>query len=156
FTTRLNTSRIIIARDAAHSFDAYTSPSAILRNQKRQMIGQVVVHLLVDEYLKTLEVSERMELAATLKEKEQSDPLWLKRFIGDYRRRTRHFWQLIPGLVSFRFKRLARLHGLKKIACFPIAMAGLGVALFSCHQAYAFLKQGTTDYWPHGKSPAVG
>jgi glycosyltransferase involved in cell wall biosynthesis len=153
-TNPSNPQRILIAKDAAHSFDAYTSLSAIMRNQKRQMIGQTVVHLLIDDYLKTLSLSERLNLGATLREKEMLDPLWLKRLIGEYIRQTRHFWQLIPGVVGLRFKRLAKLKGLRKIACLPAATAGFVVSMIACFRAYSFLKQGSTDYWPHGKSSA--
>jgi hypothetical protein len=151
-THKVEPGRIVLAREAAHAFEAYTSPAAILRNQKRQMIGQAIVHILVDDYLKTLSLSERLNLAGTLKEKEGLDPLWLKRLIGDHIRHTKHFWELIPGLVSFRFKRLARLNGIRKLICLPTALAGFALSMVSCFMAYAFLKQGSTNYWPHGKS----
>lgn len=147
--------RIVLAKEAAHAFEAYTSPGAILRNQKRQMIGQAIVHILVDDYLKTLSLSERLNLAGTLKEKEGCDPLWLKRLIGEHLRKTKHFWHLIPGVASFRFKRLARLSGIKKVACMPTALAGFAVSMVSCFMAFDFLKQGSTNYWPHGKSPTL-
>ncbi|EEF63228.1 glycosyltransferase family 2 protein [Pedosphaera parvula] len=153
-TKPLNPQRIIIAKDAAHVFDAYTSPSAILRNQKRQMIGQTVVHILIDDYLKTLTVPERLNLAVALREKESADPQWLQRLIGDYIQQTKHFWQLIPGLAGMRFKRIAKLKGLGKVVYLPTAIAGFAVSMIACFNAYGFLKQGSTNYWPHGKSPA--
>ncbi|MDB6122920.1 MAG: hypothetical protein JWQ71_1913 [Pedosphaera sp.] len=154
-THKVEPGRIVLAKEAAHAFEAYTSPSAILRNQKRQMIGQAIVHILVDDYLKTLSLSERLNLADTLQQKEGLDPFWLKRLIGEHIRHTKHFWELIPGLVSFRFKRLARLSGIKKLICLPTALAGFAVSMVSCFMAYAFLKQGSTNYWPHGKSPQL-
>ncbi|HLP75666.1 MAG TPA: glycosyltransferase, partial [Candidatus Paceibacterota bacterium] len=41
--------RIQVARNASHTFEAYTSPRAIFKNQKRQAIGQTIVYLLVDD-----------------------------------------------------------------------------------------------------------
>ena len=53
--------RIVAAADAAHTFEAYVSPAGILKNQKRQMIGQTIVHVLVDDYLKKLPTSQTDE-----------------------------------------------------------------------------------------------
>ncbi len=39
--------RIRVVKGAEHTFEAYTSPAAILKNQKRQIMVQTLVHLLV-------------------------------------------------------------------------------------------------------------
>jgi glycosyltransferase involved in cell wall biosynthesis len=143
--------RIAAAPDAAHTFEAYVSPAGILKNQKRQMIGQTIVHVLVDNYLTKLPLTQRLKLAEALSEKEKVDPSWLKRLIAEHMRRTRFCWQLYPGLLSHRFKRLASLNWFKRIACFPAALAGCCVALASSSMAYASLKKGTTDYWPRAE-----
>jgi glycosyltransferase involved in cell wall biosynthesis len=140
--------RIVAAADAAHTFEAYVSPAGILKNQKRQMIGQTIVHILIDQYLNKLPVTQRAKLAGALSDKEQADPDWLKRLINEHIRRTRFWWQLYPGLLSHRFKRLASLNWLKRIACLPAALAGFFLALASSFMAYTSLKKGTTDYWP--------
>ena len=54
---------------AAHTFDAYTSLASVFKNQKRQMIGQTMVHILVDDYLKNLPPLDRSKLAETLQER---------------------------------------------------------------------------------------
>ena len=143
--------RIVAAADAAHTFEAYVSPGGILKNQKRQMIGQTIVHVLVDNYLKKLPTVKRMKLAAALSEKEELDPNWLKQLIGEHLRRTRFWWQLYPGLLSHRFKRLASLSWFKRLACFPAALAGFFVALVSSFLAYTSLKKGATNYWPRAE-----
>jgi hypothetical protein len=143
--------RIVAAANAAHTFEAYVSPAGIFRNQKRQMIGQTIVHVLVDDYLKKLPVAKRMKLAEALSEKEQADPNWLKQLIAEHLQRTRFCWQLYPGLLSHRFKRLASLSGFKRIACFPVALVGFFVALASSFMAHASLKKGATDYWPRAE-----
>jgi glycosyltransferase involved in cell wall biosynthesis len=143
--------RIVAAANAAHTFEAYVSPAGIFRNQKRQMIGQTIVHVLVDDYLKKLPVAKRMKLAEALSAKEQADPNWLKQLIAEHLQRTRFCWQLYPGLLSHRFKRLASLSGFKRIACFPVALVGFFVALASSFMAHASLKKGATDYWPRAE-----
>src|SRR5215207_3722084 len=52
--------RVARARDASHVFQAYMGLLEIVRNQKRQMIGQTIVHILVDDYLKRLRLEERL------------------------------------------------------------------------------------------------
>jgi len=143
--------RIVAAAEAAHTFEAYVSPAGVLKNQKRQMIGQTIVHILIDTYLNKLPPSQRTKLARALTEKEQADPDWLKRLIAGHIRRTRFWWQLYPGLLSHRFKRLATLNRFKRIACFPAALAGFLLALVSSYLAYASLKKGATDYWPRAE-----
>jgi hypothetical protein len=115
------------------------------------MIGQTIVHILVDDYLKKLPFTKRRKLAEVLSEKEQADPNWLKRLIAEHLRRTRFFWQLYPGLLSHRFKRLGSLNWLKRIVCFPAALVGFFVALAASFMAYTSLKKGTTDYWPRAE-----
>lgn len=148
--------RIKLADNAEHTFEAYTSPAAILRNQKRQMIGQTIVHVLVDDYLRTLPESMRARLADTLREKDKAEPTWLKQLIGDHVRRTRFFWRLYPNLLSHRFRRLTKVNLWRKIACFPATAAGAAVSLVSCFMAYEFLKAGYTQYWPKAKRTGIG
>ena len=140
--------RIVAAPGAAHTFEAYVSPAGIFKNQKRQMIGQTIVHVLVDQYLKKMPVPERMKLAAALSAKEQLDPNWLKQLISEHIKRTKYCWRLYPDLLSHRFKRLAGLSWVKRVACFPAALAGSLVALVASFMAYASLKSGATNYWP--------
>ncbi|MDB6065746.1 MAG: hypothetical protein JWR26_1954 [Pedosphaera sp.] len=153
FTRQSNPRRIVIAKDSSHTFDAYTSIPGILKNQKRQMIGQTIVHVLVDQYLPTLPPAERTALATTLQKEENNDPYWLKRLIANHARRTKLFWRIYPGIAGFRFKRLARLKGPRKILLLPMAVCGFGVSMFTCFQAYMTLREGGMEYWPHAKSP---
>jgi glycosyltransferase involved in cell wall biosynthesis len=140
--------RITVAKDAEHIFEAYTLPSAILKNQKRQVIGQTIVHLLVDGYCRDLPLAARQRLAETLRAKDDSDPDWLKRLIGEHLRRTRWFWQLYPGLLSYRFQRLRQLGPLKRLMCLPAACASTGATLVASFLAYRTLKSGSIAYWP--------
>lgn len=148
FLTRpIDPSHIVTAPRAEHIYEAYVLPRDILNNQKRQMIGQTTVHVLL-EYLKTLSVEDRRQLAATLRRHEVRDPEWLKKLIGEHLRRNRHFWQLFPGLVTFRFRRLWKLRGWRKVTHLPAATAGFVVTMVACFRAHRALRNGTTQYWP--------
>jgi hypothetical protein len=140
--------RIRRAEGAEHTFEAYTSPVAIFRNQKRQMIGQTVVHILVDQHLKNLTPQERLSMAAFLRQQDERDPLWLNRLIAAHLKRVRWWWRLYPGLVTQRFRNLRNLGLPKRILFFPAALSNAGLALFTSFAAWRSLKNGTTSYWP--------
>jgi hypothetical protein len=149
FLTRpARSGRVVKAREASHIFEPYMGLGEILRNQKRQMIGQTVVHILVDQYLPGLRLEERLNLAETLEEKDRFDPDWLKRLVQAHMERIGHFGQLFPGALSFRLARLAGIRGFRKIGHLPAAVLGLAISALSCLLAYRFLRQGFQSYWP--------
>ena len=145
--------RIQVAPEAAHTFEAYTSPAAILRNQKRQIIGQTLVHLLIDKHLKTLSEPERQNLSDTLERKDRLDPDWLKRLLISHLREVRFFWRLYPGLLGQSFRKLRPFHGGRKARHYPAALAGSIMALLASWMAYRTLKSGCTHYWPKAPRP---
>lgn len=139
--------RVVTALDAAHVYEAYLSAPEVLNNQKRQMIGQTSVHVLV-EYLKTLRPEERANLAEVLRQHERSDPEWLQKLIDRHIAHVRFFWRLFPGILTFRFRRLSKLEGGRKLTHLPAAVVGLGVTLIACARAFRFMKKGRSYYWP--------
>jgi glycosyltransferase involved in cell wall biosynthesis len=152
-THEVRPKHIVAAHNASHIFEAYVSLRDILNNQKRQMIGQTIVHLLVDRDLKQLPLEQRLNLAETLRAREAADPDWLKLLIAEHVRRTRHFWQLFPNLVTSRFQRLKGLRGFKRITHLPVALAGFAVTLLASYRAYRALRAGYLNYWPDTHSP---
>jgi hypothetical protein len=144
--------RIMQANEASHVFEAYTSIGDILKNQKRQMIGQSIVHVLVDKYLKRIHLCPPTGMGELICELERTDPTWLKRLIHEHMRETNHCWQLFPGILSSRFRRLAHLRGMRRILYFPVALIGFFVTLIASWAAFRALKQGCTTYWPDTKS----
>src|SRR6185436_8730905 len=75
--------RIVCAPSATHVFEAYTSPLQLLRNQKRQMIGQTIVHLLIDQELAGI---GRQEFVRHIERREKCDPCWLQRLMAGHLR----------------------------------------------------------------------
>lgn len=139
--------RIRRAPDAAHVFEAYVSPGDILANQKRQMIGQTSVHVLV-EHLRALPAGQRQALGATLRAWDEQDPDWLRRLIAEHLRTRPFFWQLFPGLLTFRFVRCWRLGGWRRLTHLPAACAGFLVTLVAAARARRALRGGMSAYWP--------
>jgi hypothetical protein len=151
-TEPLRPGRIVRVANASHIFEAYLSPGDILQNQKRQMIGQTFVHLLVDKCLPALAAEERVELAATLRRLDEKFPTWLQRLMAEHLHATRHCWRLFPGVLTFRWQRLARMRGAKKILHLPATLAGFAVTLLACWLAWRALRRGSSDYWPDTRS----
>ena len=147
FQTPLDPGKVVSVREATHLYEPYLSLRDVLNNQKRQMIGQATVHVVI-EYLMTLPAPERARLAETLQRLEVRDPDWLKKLIDAHVVRTRWFWRLFPGILGFRWRRLAQLHGVKRLTYFPAALAGFAVTLVACWQAARFLRRGVSNYWP--------
>jgi len=140
-------SKAVSVRGATHLYEPYLSLRDVVNNQKRQMIGQTTAHVLVT-YLLTRPVSDRAQLAMTLRQLDATDPGWLKRLIDAHVARTRYFWRLFPGILGFRWRRLGQMHGVQRLTHFPAAAAGFVVALMAGWQAARFLRRGAYNYWP--------
>ncbi|MBI2512574.1 MAG: glycosyltransferase family 2 protein [Opitutae bacterium] len=155
FLTRpVNPRRVVLAPDAAHIFEAYTSPAEVLRNQRRQMIGQTIVHVMI-EYLKTRPRAERVNLAATLRRLDARDPDWVKKLLARHVAHARFFWELFPGLLTFRLRRCWAMGGWRWVAYLPAAVLATGVTMIACWSAFRFLKRGHTHFWPKAARGAL-
>jgi glycosyltransferase involved in cell wall biosynthesis len=147
FCSPSDPSKVVSVRGATHLYEPYLSLRDVLNNQKRQMIGQTTVFVIV-EHLKTLPASERANLGATIRLKEARDPDWLKRLIVVHAGRSRAFWRLFPGILSFRWRRLAKMRGRRRLTHLPAATAGFLITLVACWQASRFLRRGVPAFWP--------
>ncbi len=155
FRAPVDPGKVVSVRGATHLYEPYLSVRDVLNNQKRQMIGQATVHVIV-EYLRTLPEADRAHLADTLRRLEERDPDWLKKRIDAHVVRTRHFWRLFPGILGFRWRRVARMRGMRRLTHLPAAAAGFVVTLVACWQAARFLRGGVTTYWPKAARQAIG
>jgi glycosyltransferase involved in cell wall biosynthesis len=147
-------SRIASVRGATHLYEPYLSLRDFMNNQKRQMIGQTTAYVTI-EHLKNLPESDRANLGATLRRMEAADPDWLKRLIEAHVARTRFFWRLFPGILSFRWRRLAKMRGSQRLTHFPAAAAGFLVTLIACWRALRFLRRGVSTFWPKTERHAI-
>ncbi len=146
-TRESDTTRIASAPNAAIIYEAYITLRDVMNNQMRQMIGQTTVHVLL-EHLKSLPVESRERLAETVGLNDRQDPEWFRRINERHIRGIRHFWQLFPGILTFRFKRLGKLPGIKKVTHAPAAAVGFVVTMISCWRAFRYLRGGMSPYWP--------
>jgi len=147
FRASLDPDKVVSVRGATHLYEPYLSLRDVVNNQKRQMIGQTTVHVLIG-YLQTLPEADRAQLGATLRRLDADDPGWLKKLIDGHVARSRTFWRLFPGILGFRWRRLAQMHGVRRLTHLPAVMAGFAVTLVACWQAARFLRRGAYNYWP--------
>ena len=90
-------SRIRIAEEAEHVFEAYTNPRVVQKNQNRHIIAQTIDHVLIDQNLKGMSTDEKSRMGAVLSERDRRDPEWLKRLISEHLRRARLFLAALSG-----------------------------------------------------------
>ena len=153
FLTRpLDSGKVIVARDASHVFEAYVTAKDVLNNQKRQTMGQAVIHFLIDKYLPQLPLEQKLNMAQTIRDWETNDPEWLKRLICQYALQVRWPWQLVPEILTFRFKRLAKLPLVDQLRCLPSALIGSVISFVACVRAHRAMRRGAINYWPHTQS----
>lgn len=153
--TRCNPERILRVEGASHIFEAYTTAAAILRNQKRQMIGQTFVHVLVDKYLPEACARHNARPGEIVRLLDETDPDWLRELIDTHVREAGHFWRLFPEVCSFRLKRWFALPAGRKLTHLPATLLGTGVTLLAAWMAYRSLHRGALGYWPQ-KPPHAG
>lgn len=147
-STPENPARIFLAAGAEHTFEAYTSPAVILKNQKRQVIGQTLIHLLVDKHLRSLTPENRSRLGDVIRDYDAHDPDWLKRLTADHLSSVRYFWRLYPNLARTPFARLRHVRGFQRLCSIPTAVANLGATMVASFMAWRHLRRGSIDYWP--------
>ncbi len=148
FSARLDPSKVVSVVAATHLYEPYLSLRDVLNNQKRQMIGQTTVHVIIT-CLMTLPTADRINLGATLRRNEERDPDWLKRLIDAHV--ARHaFWALFPGILTFRWRRYRQMGERRRFRHMAAAVAGTALTLAACWQASRFLRRGrgATTYWP--------
>jgi hypothetical protein len=133
---------------ASHVFEAYTGADAILRNQKRQMIGQAFVHVLVDRFLPQACAERDEHPASAVARLDEDDPAWLRHLMADHLRSAKYFWRLFPGVCTFRIRRWALQPFGQKLRTLPATIVGTAVTLVAAHLAFSFLRRGAVAYWP--------
>lgn len=154
-TEPTNPDRIRPAPGAEHAFEAYTGLGALLRNQKRQVMGQTMVHLIVDKRLS--KAGKETAVGPKLRALDAEDPEWLKRDLAAHLAGIRAFWNVCPGYVITPLRRWRNFNGPRKLRRFPAALAQSVLATVGSYLAWRAMKRGATSYWPKAQrsSPAM-
>lgn len=152
---RLNLNRIITVPGTWHLFEGYTSLRSILRQHKRQVIGQTVVHLLIDDIFPGLKPDQKQNLASTIMGWERERPDWLKTRIRQHLKEVRAFWKLHPHLIRHHWKQFSLTAKMSaKSLCRSMAKTALD--LTAAWLAHKHFKAEQYAYWPETRSPKLG
>lgn len=141
---------IVRAAEAHHSYQAYTRVPDILRNQKRQIVGQTVIHVLKGELRRR--ASEGRPLVEEIAQRDADDPDWLKKRIQEHLSRSKKLGELFPRILLFRIHRWQRLPSLEKLIYLPTTVLGWVGTLLAAWSARRHLATGKIHYWPDAKS----
>ena len=141
---------IVRAAEAYHSYQAYTRVPDILRNQKRQIIGQTVIHVLKAELSRRATIGR--PLAEEIAQRDATDPDWLKKSTHEHLSRSKKLRELFPRVLLFRIHRWQRLPSLEKLIYLPATVLGWVGTLFAAWSARRHLAMRKIHYWPDAKS----
>ncbi|MBW4550842.1 MAG: glycosyltransferase [Aphanocapsa sp. GSE-SYN-MK-11-07L] len=109
FTCPTIPTRVKCTENAYHIFEAYTSIPALLRHERRIVIGSIFNFWLFEDLWSICH--PQADAASVLEQRYQTNPLWFKAFLED--RVAARGWVVIPSSMLFRrFKQLQQ-HTLK-------------------------------------------
>ena len=136
--------RVILAKSAAHSFEAYTHLGLLLKHE-RWLIASSSTHELLYAHLRDRHLTG---LAASqyIHQRNQEDPRWLHKLVNQAARQRR--W-LVPSFVlTKRFESLSGKSAVQILLMLPLAIAAFLVDLGLAYLANRDLHRGVAlKYW---------
>lgn len=135
--------RVILAPNASHLFEAYTSIYRLLRHEKWLILGNTINQLLCKE----LSTYNQQATSILIKYKNQQDPSWLSKILKNSI--LNRDWWLIPRYILLRrFHSLYHKNLVQRITLFPLACAATIIDLILSFQANLELHQEKNiGYW---------
>lgn len=151
-----NPARLKRVEGASHVFEAYVTATSLLRNQKRQMMGQTCLHVLLDRFLPAACRPPGPPLDRLVQDLDATEPDWLRALLLSHVREARHFWRLFPSACTFRIHRWLRMRGMARIRHLPATVAGVIVSSVAAWMAHRALRRGLINYWPTRDASSPG
>jgi glycosyltransferase involved in cell wall biosynthesis len=112
--------RIAYTHGASHIYEAYTSVPALLKHEKRIIVGTIVNQFIFDYFWRTCH--QGLDAGMLVKQNNEQDPQWVEKLI-DESRKDRGWWLLNADHTFRRLENLSSYSGLKKIKRLPIEIA---------------------------------
>jgi glycosyltransferase involved in cell wall biosynthesis len=137
--------RIVRAPNAAHIFEALTSPQKLMRHEKRVVIAMTINHFLF-EYLEK-NCRPPMDAGSFIKEMNDRDPKWLKYLFEDVL--SRSGWWIIPSeWLWSRLEDLQYLPFFRAMLLLPAVIVAFFVNWIVFFQANLDMRRGKNiGYW---------
>lgn len=145
-------SRIVMATDAAVLFEAYTSPTAVLKNLRRRAVEITINSMIYDRLW--AESTPREDAGALLLRWSREDPEWEQQLLRD-KVKERGRW-VPPGGPFLRWissngplwawvHRLGGMPWPRKLAYLPVAVIGTAATLYAYMAANRLIRSGKLD-----------
>lgn len=136
--------RVIRAKSASHSFEAYTQLARLLRHEKWLILGSAVNELIYSDLL--AEGIPAEGAGSLIKRRNEEDPNWLSKHVQAVG--IDKNW-LIPSFILLRrFKGLRYQNPINAVSLLPLAVIAFSVDAFLSFQANFELRQGSKlGYW---------
>ncbi|BAQ62828.1 hypothetical protein GM3708_3234 [Geminocystis sp. NIES-3708] len=93
--------RIIVAENASHIFEAYTTISSLIRHEKRLIWGSIINSFIFDYLWEKSQAGENIGLL--IKQNNEQNPLWLRELITQ-RIEQEGWWLISSSRIFRRFK----------------------------------------------------
>ena len=104
-------------------FASYRRLGDIIATQVRMRIGEVQIHVLLEDVRRKLADDPQLSLEELADEDLVDGPHWLGRLVDEHVRR-RGWWVMFPGALSNRLRWLARLGFWQGLRALPLALIG--------------------------------
>jgi glycosyltransferase involved in cell wall biosynthesis len=121
-STQDKPSRIGLANNAEYTFEAYRTFRDIYFRRVRLFVGQTFIETLMD-HLKALRAEQpKLNLAAYLRARDETDPSWLHRLV-QLNIRVKGLYATMPSpWFRFRFWKNPKIGTVKKLGMLPVAV----------------------------------
>jgi glycosyltransferase involved in cell wall biosynthesis len=103
FTVPEDFDRIVFTPGASHVYEAYIGIRALLRHEKRIMVGTIVNQFIFDYLWATC--NRKLDAGTLIRRQNERDPEWLRQLIQESAK-TRGWWLLHPSHTFRRFSAL--------------------------------------------------
>lgn len=137
--------RVILAKAASHTFEAYTQVDRLLRHE-RWLIVLDTVNKLIYKYLEGMDDSQQ-HAGSLIKKLNEEDPDWLGECVQKMTI-VEGWWLIPPFILARRFQSLRYKSFGKVILLFPLSICAFLIDLMLALQANFELHQGSDlGYW---------
>jgi glycosyltransferase involved in cell wall biosynthesis len=131
-----NPSRVILASDAAHAFEAHIDPRRLLRHEQWIIFGELIDNIAFD-YLRKQRATTGESCSEIIHRHNQDDRWWLNDLVHSYITTTGRRWLVPRRILTRRFRSLKAKPPAIRAALLPVGIAAFVLDMWCARQANA-------------------
>ncbi len=131
---------------AGNVYESYSRFPEIVATQVRMKIGEVQIHLLLNDIRRQLAENPEMSLAAVIGEDIPTGRQWLAELVQNHVEQG-GWWLMFPGALSNRLRWFSRSPLASRLRNLPVALVGTAADLVFSFLANRKLKQCPQNGW---------